>query len=190
MGASITRYAPSRQYLWAGLAAVALAGFSAWCGLSWAPSFLAGFLFVLTAALLFALAFRPSIEVSEDHIAIGKRVIPWADIRRVDRTGWLSPLVLNLTLNDNRRVLVIYPGGMDASNSLSRHIRRNAVVALLDGKPYAEVWGEPARTPERRPLPSPRYRLLTEEDEAEVERLYQRLKSVGNLDSKNSSDES
>lgn len=190
MGAYITRYAPSRQYLWAGLAAVALAGFSAWCGWNWAPAFLACFLFLVTAALLFALAFRPPIEVSEDHIAIGKRVISWTDIRRVDRTGWLSPLVVNLTLTDNRRLLIVYPGGMDASNSLSRHIRRNAVAALLDGKPYAEVWGEPSRASERRPLPSPRYRLLTEEDEAEVERLYQRLKSVGNLDSKSSTDES
>lgn len=139
---------------------------------------------------MLALAFRPSIEVSENHIAIGKRVIPWSDIRRVDRTGWISPLVVNLTLNNNRRILVIYPGGMDASNSLSRHIRRNAVAALLDGKPYAEVWGDPSVPSQHRPLPSPRYRLLTEDDEAEVERLYQRLKSVGNLDSKNSSDES
>ena len=35
----------------------------------------------------------------------------------------------------------------------------------------------------------PRYRLLRPEDEAEVERLYQRLKTVGNLDQKNSADE-
>jgi hypothetical protein len=34
----------------------------------------------------------------------------------------------------------------------------------------------------------PRYRLRSE-DEAEVERLYQRLKTVGNLDQKTSSDE-
>ena len=35
----------------------------------------------------------------------------------------------------------------------------------------------------------PRYRILRPEDEAEVERLYQRLKTVGNLDQKNSTDE-
>ena len=40
--------------------------------------------------------------------------------------------------------------------------------------------------PERKPVPpSPRYRILRPEDEAEVERLYQRLKTVGNLDQKN-----
>ncbi len=35
----------------------------------------------------------------------------------------------------------------------------------------------------------PTYRLLREEDEAEVERLYHRLKKVGRLDSTNSNDE-
>jgi hypothetical protein len=38
-------------------------------------------------------------------------------------------------------------------------------------------------------MPSPRYPLLRPEDEAEVERLYQRLKAVGHLDPKNSPDE-
>jgi len=33
---------------------------------------------------------------------------------------------------------------------------------------------------------APRYRILRPEDEAEVERLYQRLKTVGNLDQKTS----
>ena len=42
---------------------------------------------------------------------------------------------------------------------------------------------------ERKQPPAPRYRILRPEDEAEVERLYQRLKTVGNLDQKNSTDE-
>lgn len=37
----------------------------------------------------------------------------------------------------------------------------------------------------KQPAP-PRYRILRAEDDAEVERLYQRLKTVGNLDQKNS----
>jgi hypothetical protein len=37
---------------------------------------------------------------------------------------------------------------------------------------------------DRRQLPSPRYQLLRPEDEAEVERLFQRLKTVGHLDPK------
>lgn len=191
MGSSTARYLPSRQYLWAGVVALGLSGFSVWCGLSWSPALIPAVLFVASAGVMLALATRPAIEISEQHILIGRRAISWSDIRRVDRTGWISPLVLHLTLTDNRRVLVVYPGGMEASNNLSRQIRRNSTAALLDGKLYTDVWGEPApRVGERKPLPAPRYRLLNEEDEAEVERLYQRLKSVGNLDSKNSSDES
>lgn len=121
---------------------------------------------------------------------LGKRAIPWSDIRRVDRTGWVSPLVVHLTLTDNRHILLIYPGGKKASNSLLLNLRRGAIEALLDGRTWTEVWGEVPPRPEHKPLPSPRYRLLNEDDEAEVERLYQRLKTVGNLDSKNSPDES
>ena len=52
------------------------------------------------------------------------------------------------------------------------------------------TWGELlAAGGERKQTSPPRYRILRPEDEAEVERLYQRLKTVGNLDQKNSTDE-
>ena len=47
--------------------------------------------------------------------------------------------------------------------------------------------GDPG--PDRRQLPPPRYRLLRPDDEAEVEKLYQRLKTVGHLDQKKTTDE-
>jgi hypothetical protein len=125
-------------------------------------------------------AFRPAIEIRETHLTVGRRNIPWADIRRLDRTGWLSPLVLHLTLFDNSRVLIVFPGDVESANSLLRHLRRSAREALIDGIPYRQFWGEPVA--ETRPLPSPVYRLLRPEDEAEVERLYQRLKAVRHLD--------
>ncbi len=80
---------------------------------------------------------------------------------------------------------------MDSCNSLLRHLRRLSRDALIDGVPYRQYWGE-ALAPgsgERKQPPLPRYRILRAEDEAEVERLYQRLKTVGNLDQKNSTDE-
>ena len=56
--------------------------------------------------------------------------------------------------------------------------------------PYGQFWGHTLPVaPAREKLPSPRYKLLREEDEAEVERLYHRLKTVGRLDSANSSEE-
>jgi hemerythrin superfamily protein len=77
-------------------------------------------------------------------------------------------------------------------------LRRLSRDALIDGIPYRQYWGEVLASggePQERMGPKmgqkmgPRYRILLPEDEAEVERLYQRLKSVGNLDQKNSTDE-
>ena len=69
-------------------------------------------------------------------------------------------------------------------------MRRLCRDALIDGIPYRQYWGEVLGSAgERRQNSLPRYRILRPEDEAEVERLYQRLKTVGNLDQKNSTDE-
>lgn len=186
----MTRYLPARHYLWFGLAAIVFAGFSAWMALSFTPSFIPAGLFLLTAVVLLAMALRPAIEVHEGYISIGRRIIPWMDIRRLDRTGWMSPLIVKLTLFDDSRMLLIYPGNLDSCNSLLRHLRRFSRDALIDGIPYRQYWGEVLTTGgDRKNTPPPRYRILRPEDEAEVERLYQRLKAVGNLDQKNSTDE-
>ena len=186
----MTRYTPARYYLWFGVVALALTVFSGWLGWSWAWALIPTGLSLLTAAALFAMAFHPAVEVHEGYLSVGKRHIPWMDIRRLDRTGWISPLVVRLTLYDDTRLLLLYPGDLDSCNSLLRHLRRCATDALIDGIPYRQYWGELlAPGIERRQVPSPRYRILRPEDEAEVERLYQRLKTVGNLDQKNSTDE-
>jgi hypothetical protein len=186
----MTRYLPARHYLWFGIAAVVLAGFSGYLGSGWSPAYIPAGLFLLTATLLFLMAFRPAIEVHEGYLTIGKRHLPWMDIRRLDRTGWISPLILRVTLYDDSRFLLIYPGDLDSCNSLLRHLRRFSTDALIDGIPYRQYWGELlAPGAERKHVHAPRYRVLRPEDEAEVERLYQRLKTVGNLDQKNSTDE-
>jgi len=168
-----------------------LAGFSGWWSTHWAPAIIPAVLFVFSAGVVLFLAFRPSIELREQHLRIGSRRILWADIRRLDRTGWISPLVVHITLEDGSRVLLFYPGDLDSSNSLLRGLRRAARGALIDGVPYRQFWNEPS-TPvaEATPLPAPKHHLLLPEDEADVERLFQRLKTVGHLDPKKSSDES
>jgi hypothetical protein len=185
----VTRYVPSRQYLRAGLAALLFGALSVWCGLSWAPAYLAAALFAASAAILLYFATRPAVEIHETHVAIGRRNIAWVDIRRLDRTGWHSPLILNITLFDDTHILLVYPGDIDSANSLLRHLRRGAREALIDGKPYREFWGDSAPASDNKALAAPRYRLLRPEDEAEVERLYQRLKSVRHLDPDNSTDD-
>jgi hypothetical protein len=127
-------------------------------------------------------------------LRIGNEMIPWTDVRRIDRTRWTSPLVLYLSLIDDRRIQLVYPGEADAVNSLQRFLRRNARESLIDGVPYRQFWGEvqpPSVTKQQQQrtaavLPSPKYRIVRPEEEEEIERMLQRLKTVGNLDSKTS----
>ncbi|HEU0121658.1 MAG TPA: hypothetical protein VFQ91_14110 [Bryobacteraceae bacterium] len=185
------RYTPSRQYLTAGLVAAALAVVSAVFATEWVIALVGAILFLLSAFAVMLLAFRPTIEIQEQFLVVGRRAIPWVDVRRVDRTGWISPLALFVTLSTDERILLIYPGDLDAANSLLRHIRRNSREALIDGIPWIQFWGEiPAAPPvEKKELSSPRFQLLRSEDEAEVQRLFQVLKTVGHLDSRQPSDE-
>jgi hypothetical protein len=185
-----TRYVPSRHYLVAGVVACGLTAFSAWRALQWSLALLAAILFGVTAIFVLSLALRPPIEIGEKYLKIGRRKIAWEDVRRLDRAGWVSPLVVHITLYDDSRILMVYPGDLDSANSLLRHMRRQAREALIDGVPHREFWGEilpPVELPE--PQPMTEGRLLRPEDQAEVERLFQRLKSVGYLDQRNSSDE-
>jgi hypothetical protein len=200
VGRPLARFTSSRVYVSLTLFAVGGALFSAWNALRWAPSWIAAALFALSALVLAAVTIRPAIEIHETHLAVGRRVIPWRDIRRVDQTGWNTPLVVILTLVDRQRIHLVQSGDPDSATSLLRHLRRFSRKALLDGVPYREFWGEIAATSEsdeatRNSPPEPddkaasiplRYPVLRSEDEEEVERMFQRLKSVGHLESKNS----
>ena len=161
--------------------------FSAWMGLRWAPSWMAAALFAVSAALLLLVALRPAIEIHETHLAIGRRLIPWGDIRRIDQTGWNAPLAVHLTLAGERRILLFYPGDHDSSTSLLRHLRRYSRLALLDGVPYRQFWGEPPAAKDE-PIKPVKYPLMRPEDEEEIERMFQRLKSVGRLDGRGADD--
>lgn len=177
----MTRYVASKYYAQAGIAVCAFGVLSVWAGLSWPPAFAAAALFLAAGTVLLFLGVQPAVEIHDTHVAIGRRVIPWLDIRRVDRS-FEAPLVVSLTLYDNSRVSLVYPGGVDSSRSLLRQLRRGAREALIDGQPYRKFWGEESAPGVSRSPASSRYRLLRPEDEAEVERLYQRLKTVRHLD--------
>ena len=186
MPVPITRYRASRQFLWAGLVALAIAVFSGWVALSWQYAWIAAGLALATSILFFALVLRPIIEVYESHLKVGSRAIPWAQVRRLDRTA-IVPLIVRMTMANRSTVLLVYAGDADSSHSLLRHLRRYCREALIDGVPYRQFWGEAlASAPERKQLTVPKYPLLLPEDEAEVERMFQRLKAVGHLDKKTS----
>jgi len=140
--------------------------------------------FVLLAGALFFLALSPPIELRDGYLMLGHRAIAWNDIRSIERLHRRSPLLVRLRLAGRRSVYLLYAGDADSCGSLFRQVCRFARMAEIEGRTYREYWGEalpPAE--ERRRLPSPRPRLLRPEDEAEVEILYRRLKTVGRLDS-------
>lgn len=187
MSRPVARFNPSRRYYPLALFAAGGAFFSGWTALHWTPAWIAAGAFSLTALAILALALRPAIEIHETHLAMGRKTVAWGDIRRVDQTGWNAPLAVYLTLAEGRRFLLLYPGDLDSSTSLLRHLRRYAREARLDGIPYAQFWGESAS--ERKQTahpPPPRYPLLRPEDEDEVEKMYQKLKSVGRIDGRSS----
>jgi hypothetical protein len=92
-------------------------------------------------------------------------------------------LILRVSLRSGRLLHVVYPGDAEGSAKLLRQMRRLARGARIDGIPYDQYWGDrPAVAAlEEHPAP-PRYHILRPEDEEDVERLYNRLKSVGRLE--------
>jgi hypothetical protein len=203
----LARYRPSRRYILFALLAIGGTALSAWTGLRWPATWAAAALFGATAAALIALLWQPTIEIHETHLQLGRRVIFWREIRRLDQTGWNAPLAVTLTLSNDRRVLLLYGGDLDSSTSLLRHLRRYSRNALLDGVPYRQAWGDSGKvsdsgkmsdpgkthesgaTSERQP-PTPPYRpLLRPGEEEEVEKIFQRLKSVGRSDLRDQRDQ-
>jgi hypothetical protein len=180
----ITRYQVSNLYLWAGFVALALTGLSFWMSFVWPLAWIATALFLISAVLVLYLALRPAIEIYDSHMKIGQASIPWKHIRRLDRSSNV-PLMVRLTLSDKTRILIVYPSDPGSSGSLLRQLRRHSREALIDGVPYRQFWGEPANEKSsRKAAPAPRYPLLLPNDEAEVERMFQRLKTVGHIDQK------
>ena len=192
MSRLITRYRPSRRYALFALLALLAAIPSVWASTHWGAAWIAAsVLFAVTAGLTLLLALRPVIEVHESHLQIGSRKIYWGEIRRLDRISvltsepWTAPLLLRLTLPDDEELMVFHPGDVDSCVSLLRHVYRQSRTAVLDGIPYHEFWGEAPVVPTQPPAPLaelPRPRLLLAQDEDDVERMFQRLKSGGQLD--------
>ncbi len=186
----ITRYRASGYFRWAGFVALAIAAFSVWVALSSPYAWIAVGLAVASAAVVFLVAFGPRIEIYESHLKMANLAIPWAQIRRLDH-AFSIPLIVRLTLADKRRVFVVHAGDPESSRSLLRHLRRYSSEALIDGVPYKQFWGAalgPGSSSKH--LPPPHYPLLMPDDEAEVERMFQRLKTVGHLDQKGASPKS
>ncbi|MCX6591875.1 MAG: hypothetical protein NTZ56_10145 [Acidobacteria bacterium] len=176
----MTRYEPSRNYLALGAVALVLGTLAGWMATRWVSAAVPAGVFFALAGLNFFLAFRPAIEVRNHSLSVGHKQVLWADVVEIRRTGWVSPLVIWLMLRDGSRELVIYPGALDASrllmDDMARRLNRQPDMGYSASAPPV-LSGEAIRGP-----------LLNPDDEAEVERLFQRLKTVGHLEP-NSTDE-
>lgn len=178
-------YVPSRLYArggWFGLAGAVLC---VACGVRAPFAFIPALLCGLTSVLLFWLSSRPHIAVAETQFSMGDRSIAWREVREVNSTRVVSPLILRLKLTNSRKCLIIFPGQPDRISKLRYQLRRNSTLATFDGVSYKDYWTwssmgmlQPADPAADQPV-----RMISHEDEEEIERLYRQLKSVGRLDS-------
>lgn len=177
----MARFSPSRVYSIAALAGLIMAGFCAWFALRWWPAWLpAGMLLACALGALW-IALRPSVEVNDSHLVVGRRTIAWGEIRRVDQTNWVTPMVVDLTLQQGPRLRLIYPGLREQCGLLLRLIQQRATQSLINGVPHRRIFGDrPQSKPER--VVTPRPRFLSDQDEADVERMLHILKTAGRLD--------
>jgi hypothetical protein len=193
--ALVSRYDSPRDYLWTGVVALAFTAFSAWVGLAWHWAWIAAGLLLPGAVVAFALGLLPDIEIHESHLRVekpfrgGARRIPWPEIARVDKLFGF-PLMVRLTFMNRETAVLVWAGDEQGRESLLRNLRRYPREALIEGAPWRSFWGEPQRPAanrraEPRRNPPPRYPVLLPGDEAEVERMFQQLKTVGRLDPQN-----
>jgi hypothetical protein len=198
MEPSVETYLPSRQYARVGWAALAGSFVCVLCGFGAPLAFIPALLCATTAAAIFWLAARPPIRLGETQFNIGERAIAWREVREINSSrfnsaGFVSPLVLRLKLTNARYKFLIYPGEPERAERLLKMLRKNSHMASFDGVSYRQYWSWPSAEEERAALPAPApppVHLFSREDEEEIERLYQKLKTVGRLDSRSSSKDS
>jgi hypothetical protein len=186
MEPNVERFLPSRFYASVGWAALTGSLVCLLCAFRAPYAFIPAVLCMLTAAGLFWLASRPQISVGETQFTIGERAIAWREVREINRSRFLSPLVLQIKLTNSRSKVLVYPGEPSRIELLLAQLRKRSHLASFDGVPYREYWHwtnleEQEQQPEATPA-APPVHLFTPEDEAEIERLFLTLKTGGRLD--------
>lgn len=177
-------YQPWRMFSRAGWAALAGSLVSVLCGVRAPLAFIPASLLFLTGVALAWLASRPTVRVSATQFNIGQRAIAWREVREIN-SKLNSPLVLNLKLTNARRKVLIYPGEPERIARLMYQLRRHSYLATFDGVAYRDYWLWSSLTEsdnQEHGLGTP-VRMLSTEDEQEIERIFQKLKAVDRSDS-------
>jgi hypothetical protein len=186
MEPSVEIYQPSRLYARVAWAALAGSLVCLLCGFRAPLAFIPGFLCAVTAASLFWLASRPSIRIGEMQFNVGDRAIAWREVREINSSRFVSPLILKIKLTNSRNKLLVFPGEPERIARLMFQLRKNSHLATFDGVAHRDYWTWTALAGARGDSAALEHpvRMLSTDDEEEVERLYQKLKSVGRLDAR------
>lgn len=175
---SIVRYLPTATYLRVGIVLACLGAIAAFLVQYNAHVIPLAILLVASSAVVLYLALRSPIEIHDSHLQVGRRVFPWEAVSHVRTPPLMNPLVLPLTVNSDRNYLLVYPGSRESGRKLLHQIRRHARFALIDGLPYRQYWDEDLEAFRDRCLVTDQqWNVLSMEDEEEVERLFQKLRS-------------
>ena len=180
-------YQPSRLYSRVGWAALGGSVVCILCGFRAPLAFIPGLLCALTTGVLFWLSKRPAIRIGDTQFNIGERAIAWREVREINSSRFLSPLVLKLKLTNSRRKTLVFPGEPERIARLMFQLRKNSSMATFDGVAHRDYWtwnGIRELSGDNSISDQP-VRMLSQTDEEEIERMYQKLKSVGRLDSRN-----
>jgi hypothetical protein len=184
MDSSVHVYEPSRLYARAGWLAVAGSVVCLLCGFRAPLSFIPGALCALTAAFLFWLSKRPVIRVADNVFTIGQRAIAFREICEINSSRFKSPLVLSLKLTNSRTKLLVFPGEPARIAHLTAVLRKNAQLATFDGVAYRDFWTWASLTglPGDAPVLEQPVKMVSSEEEDEIERMFQQLRTAGRLD--------
>ena len=185
-------YLPSRLYAKGGWFGLGGAVICAACGIRAPFAFIPAFLCGVTSVLLFWLSARPRISVGETQFSLGERSVAWREVREINSTRLVSPLLLRVKLTNSRKCLIVFPGQPERISKLRYQLRRNATLATFDGVSYKDywTWSSMGMLQGNDPAADQPVRMISQDDEEEIERLYRQLKSVGRLDSHSDSDKS
>ena len=184
MEQSVEIYQPSRLYARVGWAALAGSAICILCGFRAPLAFIPGFLCAITSSLLFWLAARPLIRIGETQFNIGERAIAWREVKEINSSRFVSPLLLRLKLTNSRRRTLIFPGEPERIARLMFQLRKNSHLASFDGVAYRDYWTWTSLTGLRGDstvIDQP-VRMLSTDDEDEIERMFHQLKTDGRLE--------
>jgi hypothetical protein len=178
-------YVPSRLYARGGWFGLGGALICAACGVRAPFAFIPALLCGVTSVLLFWLFARPRISIGENQFSIGDRSIAWREVKEINSTRLISPLLLRIKLTNGRKCLMLFPGQPDRISKLRYQLRRNSTFATFDGVSYKDywTWSSMGMLQGADPALDQPVRMISHDDEEEIERLYRQLKSVGRLDS-------